>query len=69
MVFIAIFYKGTKMSKHISFGKIPQYRDLVRSVAKISQFEGLDQDGNAVYNTDPLPTLNVQFTIKLHGFE
>lgn len=39
----------------------------MRSVAKISQFEGLDGDGNAVYNTNPLPTLNVSFTTKIHG--
>ena len=54
--------------KHISYPKIGQFRDAIKSVTHEYRFVGLDEEGNAVYDEDkPLPTLKALGTIKLHG--
>ena len=54
--------------KHISFGKIPQFRDIIRNVNHQSQFEGFDQDGEPIYNTHARkPIIAFNGTVKLHG--
>ena len=55
------------MNKHISFGKISDYSALVKNITRHCRFDGLDEDGNAIYNNDPLPTLEVRATVKQHG--
>ncbi len=54
-------------SKHISFGKITDYRNFVRAIATKTQYAGQDEEGNAIYNSDPLPTLKCTATVKMHG--
>jgi len=54
--------------KHISYPKIEQYRNIVASVKRNSEFEGLDENGDAIYNkTLPKPILQFKGTVKLHG--
>ena len=38
--------------KHISFGKIPQFRDVIRNVNHQAQFIGLDDDGEPIFNSN-----------------
>lgn len=54
--------------KHISFPDISQFRQTIRNVASHAQFVGKDANGDAIYdNTKPLPTLEFEGTVKLHG--
>ena len=54
--------------KHISFGKMPQYRDVIRNVIHQTQFEGLDKDSEPIYNPNvKKPIITFDGTVKLHG--
>jgi len=54
--------------KHISFTKIPQFRNVVRNVNFQSQFEGLDENNEPILNKNKLkPTIIFHGTVKLHG--
>jgi hypothetical protein len=54
--------------RHISFTKIKQFRDVIRNVNNQAQFEGLDQDGEPIYNHNAVkPKITFDGTIKLHG--
>ena len=54
--------------KHIRFGKIRQYRDVIRNVIHQSQFEGMDQNDEPIYNLNKeKPKLTFFGTVKLHG--
>lgn len=53
--------------KHIKYPSTEQLRNVIREVARISQFSHLDGEGNAVYNSNPLPTVTFTGTVKLHG--
>ncbi|OYT14614.1 MAG: hypothetical protein B7C24_17465, partial [Bacteroidetes bacterium 4572_77] len=54
--------------KHVSFSKIPQFRDVIRNVNNQSQFGGLDQNGEPIYNQNtPKPKITFDGTVKLHG--
>lgn len=53
--------------KYIKFPEIDQFRHVVKSVTSAYRYAGKDEEGNAVYNKDPLPTLRFIGTVKLHG--
>jgi len=55
------------MKRLISFGSIEQYRNLVKKVTEMTRFAGLDEEGKAIFNNDPLPTLTFTATEKVHG--
>ncbi len=50
------------------FPKIGQFRNLVAEINRTSQFAGLDDKGDAIYDeTRPKPTISFVGTVKLHG--
>ena len=52
----------------VKFPSIQQYHSLIVDVKKDSTFQGLDMQGNPIYNADvPLPTLTFSGSVKLHG--
>ena len=56
------------MSKHISYGQIPQFRNLIRGLTLHYQYEGLDENGDPIYNINKeLPIVPLRSTIKIHG--
>jgi hypothetical protein len=60
-------YNNTNM-KHISFPSIEQFRNVVGSVNRQYNFVGLDENGEAIYDSSlPKPVLTFKGTVKLHG--
>ena len=54
--------------KCIKFPKIEQFRNVVSSILRKSNFVGLDDNGDAIYDTTKLkPTLTFKGSVKLHG--
>lgn len=49
------------------FPHIEQFRNVIKSVSLSSRYAGKDEDGNPIYNQEPLPTLKFKGTVKLHG--
>lgn len=50
------------------FPSIEQYRNVIKKVKEHTQYIGKDNDGTPVYDyTKPLPILQYQGTVKLHG--
>ena len=56
------------MKKLIKFPSIEQFRSVVATVLRQYNFAGLDENGDAIYDTTkPKPTLKFKGTVKLHG--
>jgi hypothetical protein len=56
------------MKKMIKFPSIEQFRSVVATVLRQFNFVGLDENGDAIYDTTkPKPTLTFKGTVKLHG--
>ena len=56
------------MKKHISFPSIEQFRNVVGTVNRQYNFVGLDENGEAIYDSSlPKPVLTFKGTVKLHG--
>lgn len=56
------------MKRHISYPSIEQFRNVCSSVIRQATFEGLDENGNAIYNPGAKkPILIFKGTVKLHG--
>jgi len=53
--------------KHVSFGKIGQYKDTIKNLIHHLSFIGLNSDQNPVYDTSNLPIITFIGTVKLHG--
>ncbi len=54
--------------KVIKFPSIDQFRQVVSNVIRHYNFEGLDEQGEAIYNpSKPKPVLKFVGTVKLHG--
>jgi hypothetical protein len=54
--------------RHVSFSKIPQFRNIIRNVINQSQYVGMDEDGEPVYDKNvEKPKLLFSGTVKLHG--
>lgn len=54
--------------KHISYPKIPQFRNVVSNISRMISFVGLDENGDAIYDpTVKKPTLIFKGTVKIHG--
>jgi len=52
----------------IKFPKIEQFKNVIRNVANQTAFQGLDEDGQPIYDgTIIKPTLRFRGTVKLHG--
>ena len=54
-------------AKMVKYPKTGDYYSFIKNISHRCRFDGLDENGDAIYNNDPLPTLNVNFTTKLHG--
>lgn len=56
------------MKKMVKFPSIEQFRSVVATVLRQYNFAGLDENGDAIYDTTrPKPTLTFKGTVKLHG--
>ncbi len=56
------------MKKHISYPSIEQFRNIISTVNREANFVGLDENGDAIYDTSkPKPVLTFKGTVKLHG--
>ena len=56
------------MKKFIGFTKIGQYRQVVRDIMHIAQYQGMDENGEHIMNRGAdLPTIPFKGTVKLHG--
>ncbi len=53
--------------RFISAGKIQQFRDIVRAVKTRTEYNGKDENGNAIYVVRELPTITAFGTEKIHG--
>ncbi len=50
------------------YPSIEQFRNVVKAVKTSHDFQGKDEEGNAIYaHTEPYPTLTFRGTVKLHG--
>jgi hypothetical protein len=57
-----------KEIKCIKFPKIGQFRNVIKDLSHQIAFEGLDEEGNAIYNNQKVkPTLTFYGSVKLHG--
>jgi len=56
------------MRKHISYPKIPQFRNVVSNVNHAASYRGQDEDGNPVYEQNyTKPVIKMKGTVKVHG--
>ncbi len=56
------------MPEFNKYPSIDQFRNVVRQVTSMTQYQGKDEEGKAIYdNTVSLPTLTFKGTVKLHG--
>lgn len=56
------------MKKFINFGSIGQFRETIKNVQHVAQYEGLDENGEPIYNRAAImPKIVVQGTEKIHG--
>jgi hypothetical protein len=56
------------MKRLIKFPSIEQFRTVVATVLRQFNYVGLDENGDAIYDTTkPKPTLTFKGTVKLHG--
>lgn len=56
------------MKKMVKYPSIEQFRGVIATVLRQFNFVGLDDDGDAIYDTTkPKPTLTFKGTVKLHG--
>jgi hypothetical protein len=56
------------MKRFINFGSIGQFRETIKNVQTTIQFEGVDVDGNAIYNhAAKMPKVVAVGSEKLHG--
>lgn len=54
--------------KHISYPSTDQFAALIGNINRTYNFEGLDENGKAIYNpSKPKPVLDFVGTVKLHG--
>mgnify|MGYP000878647141 FL=1 len=53
--------------QHVKYPSIEQFRNAITNVRNFTRYAGKDEQGNAIYNTDPLPVLKYTGTVKLHG--
>ncbi len=56
------------MRKFISFPKIGQFRNTIKTVVEQARFSGIDENGDAIFDPTKIPpTLTFEGTVKLHG--
>ena len=56
-----------KVKRFITFGSILQFRNIVKNIEHQARYDGVDENGKAVYNHKPLPTLEAVASEKIHG--
>lgn len=56
------------MKKMIKYPSTPQFREIIGDVSRKYNFNGLDENGNAIYDpSKPKPIIKFVGTVKLHG--
>jgi hypothetical protein len=56
------------MKKQISFPKIDQFRNVIRTISQQAAFTGMTDTGEPIYDGSlPKPIINFTGTVKLHG--
>ena len=56
------------MKRHVKYPKIEQFRSVIRNVNRMATFEGLDDDGEPIYNSmNTKPVITFKGSVKLHG--
>jgi len=56
------------MKKFISFPKIGQFKNVIKTINDRVRYDGVDENGDAIFNRyRELPTLTFKGTVKLHG--
>jgi hypothetical protein len=54
--------------RHVSFSKIPQFRDVIRNINHQAQFTGFDDNDQPTFNYNATkPKITFDGTVKLHG--
>jgi len=54
--------------KQISYPKIPQFRNVVSAISRISSYRGMDVNDEPIYDlTAPKPVVKFKGTVKIHG--
>ena len=49
------------------YPEIGQYRNAIQAITNTVRYSGKDENGDPIYNNDPLPTIRYRFTAKGHG--
>lgn len=47
--------------------KIPQFRDVVKTITRLCRYEGKNENDEVIYNNNQLPILQTFGSVKLHG--
>jgi hypothetical protein len=56
------------MKRFINFGSIGQFRETIKNVQHITQYQGHDENGDQIYNRSAkMPIIEVHGTEKIHG--
>jgi len=55
---------GKKVYKYPEIG---QYRNVIQAITNATRYSGKDDNGDPIYNNDPLPIIKYKFTPKGHG--
>lgn len=53
--------------KFVAYPKIPQFSGVVRAIRMASDFKGLDENGEAIYEMGLYPKVTFNGSVKLHG--
>lgn len=53
--------------KMLKYGKTTDFKMFLRNIESQVRFEGLDENEKPIYNNEPLPTVTLKGTVKLHG--
>lgn len=51
----------------IKYPSIGQFKNVIKTVAQDTRYFGKDENGDPLYNNDPLPTLEFIGSTKIHG--
>lgn len=55
------------MKKFISYPKIGQFNQIIKGIIHSERYDGLDEQGEAIYNNKREPIIRFKGSVKLHG--
>jgi hypothetical protein len=55
------------MSKLVKWHSIGQFRQAIKNIQSVVRYAGTDENGDAIFNNNPLPKLTYVGTTKVHG--